>query len=342
MNQRPRTTIVGAGNISLSVHLPVFKRLGVDVQTIIDPSPVALKRAHRFFPQATYLSRIEPDAHGNECVLIASPTALHAEQVEHYLRAGAHVLCEKPLATDAAVATTLVKLAQEKNAVLRVGYVRRYHEASQTIKLMIADQRFGPLETITVVAGHQAAGLPASMMNPKLAGGGVTIDFGVHVLDSLRFWLDEPLHLRSYADNNLGGIESDSYIQLHGTHKGQTIPIDVQLSRTIDLGYVALVVFREAMVRYEFDTGYALHVLPRQQPPTSASPYARLEQVAPPTDAYAYFARQWQDFESSITGQKSALADLGSAVEVTRLVAEAYGKRQPLKFAFEELFSTPL
>lgn len=343
MTQRPPITILGAGNITVSVHLPILKRINANVQTIIDPNAAARQRAHRFFSQASLLTEIPKNFDGAGCVLIASPTALHAEQVEQYLLAGYHVFCEKPLATEGQTAQRLVHLATEKKRVLQVGYVRRYHEASQALKAMIANQRFGPLEKIVIQAGHQAAGLPASMMNPKLAGGGVTIDFGVHVLDSVRFWLSAPLKITNYADNSSGGIESDAIIQLESTVNDHTVPIIAQLSRTIDLGYVALAVFRDAIVRYEFDTGYVLHVMPRHQPITGTeTPYARLEQLAPPTDAYTYFARQWQDFESSINGQVSTLPDLDDAIEVTSLVTTAYSQRQPLNFEFEQLFTTPL
>lgn len=295
-----------------------------------------------FFPKAAILDQPRDTQQEHQAVLIASPTALHAQQTEHYLRSNCHVFCEKPLATDGDTAQRLARLAEEKHRVLRVGYVRRYHEASQTLKTMIANQRYGPLERIVVQAGHQAAGLPASMMNPQLAGGGVTIDFGVHVLDSLRFWVNAPLEIVRYEDNAAGGIESDAIIELGSSVGGQSVSLFAQLSRTIDLGYVALAVFRDAIVRYEFDTGYTLHVLPRQQSATEPTPFARLEQVAPPTDVYTYFARQWQDFEASINGQPSPLTDIDSAVEVTRLVATAYAQRQPLRFDYEQLFSLPL
>ena len=92
---------------------------------------------------ATDLARLleRPDVEG---VVICSPTDLHADQTEHALRAGKHVLCEIPLATSLADVDRLVALADQVDRRLMVCHTERYYQALLEARRRIASGALHP------------------------------------------------------------------------------------------------------------------------------------------------------------------------------------------------------
>lgn len=81
-----------------------------------------------------------------QAVAVATPIAAHAEIVHALLSAGKHVLCEKPLAENAATAFELSKLAATKSVQLITGYIYLYHPAYQELKKKLAGQKISRVE----------------------------------------------------------------------------------------------------------------------------------------------------------------------------------------------------
>src|SRR5918997_5312481 len=81
---------------------------------------------------------------GIEAVIICSPTDLHAEQTEHALRAGKHVLCEIPLATSLAETDRLIDLAERSDLRLMVCHTQRYGAALIEARRLIASGELRP------------------------------------------------------------------------------------------------------------------------------------------------------------------------------------------------------
>ncbi|MBN2207131.1 MAG: Gfo/Idh/MocA family oxidoreductase, partial [Candidatus Aminicenantes bacterium] len=130
---------------------------------------------------------------GLEAVIAAAPNKLNTEIAAAALERGCHVLCEKPLGRTAEEAARLNLAAAEARRVLKTGFNHRYHPALRTAKALVESGRLGPLYHIRGVYGH--GGRPGYenewRADPKLAGGGVLIDQGVHVVDLSRWFLGE-------------------------------------------------------------------------------------------------------------------------------------------------------
>jgi predicted dehydrogenase len=109
------------------------------------------------------------------------------------LRAGKHVLCEKPMGRNAAEAGEIAAAAHAAGRVLKVGFTLRFHPAIRHAHHLCAQGEFGRLFFIRAIYGH--GGRPGYEEewrgNPDLAGGGELLDQGVHLLDLSRWFLGD-------------------------------------------------------------------------------------------------------------------------------------------------------
>jgi len=107
------------------------------------------------------------------------------------LRAGKHVLCEKPLGRNATEAADVAAAAREAGRVLKVGFTLRFHPAIRRAHDLVGQGDLGPLFSVSAIYGH--GGRPGYDKewrgNPELAGGGELLDQGVHLLDLSRWFL---------------------------------------------------------------------------------------------------------------------------------------------------------
>jgi predicted dehydrogenase len=116
-----------------------------------------------------------------DAVVICTPNALHVPQAGAALRAGRHVLVQKPLALDPAGARATIALAEQLGRLLLVDYSYRFLE---TVELLSRAQPLvGPIRSVRA-AFHNVHGPGRSWsFDPSQSGGGALVDLGVHLLD---------------------------------------------------------------------------------------------------------------------------------------------------------------
>ena len=160
----------------------------VDLVALIEPQADALDLAAQLAPKAArHVSVADGLAHaGLEAVLVAAPTPKHPEIVAAALDTGLHVLCEKPLALDVAVAQELGALATERGLVLQVGFWRRFAPPWRQAKARIDAGEIGTPIYLRL-AQWDADPPPPEFCDPAVSGG-LAVDCGVHEFD-LAEWL---------------------------------------------------------------------------------------------------------------------------------------------------------
>ncbi|MFN8374078.1 MAG: Gfo/Idh/MocA family oxidoreductase [Anaerolineae bacterium] len=128
-----------------------------------------------------------------DIVSVCLPNALHAPASIAALEAGAHVLCEKPLATSTAEAQAMVDAASRSGKRLTVCYNYRYRADSQWIYNMVHSGALGKILHVSA-SWRRETGIPGwGLFGDKaMSGGGAMIDLGVHVLDLALWMLDFP------------------------------------------------------------------------------------------------------------------------------------------------------
>lgn len=133
-----------------------------------------------------------------DAVYVATPVAMHAPQTIAALRAGKHVLCEKPVAMSYPEAQEMVRVGQETNRILGVAYYRRTYPKVQRARQLIADGAIGK-PVLAEISCHAwfdfADGHRAWLIDPKMAGGGPLYDIGSHRIDLLNYFFGTPLRV---------------------------------------------------------------------------------------------------------------------------------------------------
>ena len=124
-----------------------------------------------------------------DAVYIATPNALHADQVVAAAEAGKHVLCDKPLATTVADAGRAVAACEAAGVRLGITFQTRNHEGMGDIRDLLAAGGIGSVRLVQVSLGTGRKLPQGWRTDPALAGVGVMHNLGVHAYDLLRFLL---------------------------------------------------------------------------------------------------------------------------------------------------------
>lgn len=126
------------------------------------------------------------DAGQFDAVLIASPTATHADFTVRAARAGLPVLCEKPVSLDAAeAARAAAELAKIPGARVQIGFNRRFDPGHAELARRVGDGDIGHLEQLSITS--RDPGLPP--LDYLRASGGIFRDMMIHDFDMARFVL---------------------------------------------------------------------------------------------------------------------------------------------------------
>jgi predicted dehydrogenase len=164
-----------------------------EVVAIADPSPQMCSEAQSAAPGAVVFDSFEgllsADLDG---VVIATPSALHAEQSIAALERGLAVFCQKPLGRTAEEARRVVEAARERDLLLSVDFSYRFTEAVQRIRERIASGEIGRVYAADLVF-HNAYGPDKDWFyDPQRSGGGCVMDLGIHLVDLALWVLDFP------------------------------------------------------------------------------------------------------------------------------------------------------
>ena len=144
MAHRTQAVIVGVGMIG-SVHVAAIRGVGATVRGVVGSTPsrsAALADAWDVPVRYPDLAAVLADD-AVDVVHICTPNALHADQAAAALRAGKHVVCEKPIATSLADAHGLASLAAETSRTFAVPFVYRYHPLVREIRARRENGEFG-------------------------------------------------------------------------------------------------------------------------------------------------------------------------------------------------------
>jgi len=174
-------------------------------------------------------------AWGPDAVLVTSENARHRELVELAAAHGAHILCEKPLATTWADGLAAVAAAQEAGVLLMMAFPVRFASAFARLR---ADYQAGRLGEVISFRGTNNGKLPAErawFADPALAGGGAFADHVVHVADLIEALTEaEPVSVSAVANRVLhsgrAGAETAGLV-LVGYDNGAIAAIDCSWSR---------------------------------------------------------------------------------------------------------------
>ena len=124
-----------------------------------------------------------------QCVYVATPVNLHAEQTIAAAEAGKHVLCEKPMAIDAAQCDRMIAACQANGVRLGIAYYRRFYPVVVRVKSIVRSGEIGEAVFAQMNAFEWFDPQPdhprSWLLDRVRAGGGPMMDFGCHRLEVL-------------------------------------------------------------------------------------------------------------------------------------------------------------
>lgn len=194
---KTKVAVIGCGCIADSGHIPAYlncenAEIKYFCDAILEKSQAEVDRHGCGIAVADYKIILEDDE--VEAVSICTPNLMHSTIAIDCLRAGKHVLCEKPAARVYSEALEMQKVQHETGKILNIGVVNRFHGAVNKIRDMILSGAVG--DVYHVVANFRAQrsipGLGGAFTTKAIAGGGTLIDWGVHRLDIIMYCTGDP------------------------------------------------------------------------------------------------------------------------------------------------------
>ena len=195
--EKVRIGIIGCGGIANAKHLPSLKALGSEVE-IVYFCDIIRERAETAAKQygtpdakvcTDYKELLEDKT--IDVVHVCTPNRSHSFITIDALESGKHVMCEKPMAINAAEAKKMVDAAKRTGKKLTIGYQNRHRPDSLYVKQEAENGTFGEVYYAKATAIRRRA-VPTwgVFMNEYEQGGGPLIDIGTHALDLTMWCMD--------------------------------------------------------------------------------------------------------------------------------------------------------
>ncbi|MEX2416252.1 MAG: Gfo/Idh/MocA family oxidoreductase [Paenibacillaceae bacterium] len=229
--KKVKVAIIGCGSIAIHRHVPEYAdNASVDIVAFCD---LRIERADELaekYGGAAYtdykkmLRDLEIDA-----VSVCLPNALHAPVTIDAAEAGCHVLCEKPMATNAQEALDMIKAAKDHNVLLMIGHNQRMMPPHVKAKEILQTGELGRVISFRTAFGHGGPenwsidGADSWFFRKEEAYVGAMGDLGVHKADLIRWMLDdEVVEVSAFVENldKTGSTVDDNAVCLFRMGKG--------------------------------------------------------------------------------------------------------------------------
>ncbi len=239
------TVVVALGYAARTFHLPLVRaEAGLRLVGIVSGDEGKRGEISQSMGLTAYASLAE--ALGDErveLVVIASPHVAHAEQAVAALRAGRHVVVDKPMCLRVEEADRMYRAARESGRMLSVFHNRRWDGGHLALKEAMRCGALGELRSLELSMNRHGLSRKSRWRNEAGEAGGRLVDLGIHLMDEALQLLDEPIASvttfmqRDWAEAD---VESHCTVVLR-TVSGRHATLDVgSLTRHVKPAYVAV------------------------------------------------------------------------------------------------------
>jgi UDP-N-acetylglucosamine 3-dehydrogenase len=177
MSDKLKAGVIGVGSMGKN-HARVYSEMGVLNGIADSMEAVAKPLAEKFGVDyyADYSEMLKTDI---DAVTVATPTNTHFKLAMDAIKAGKHVLVEKPICFSIEEAEGIVKAAEKEGVVLAVGQIERHNPVVKFARDSIEAGKFGDI--VSIVARR------VSTMPGRIRDVGVLMDLGIHDIDVIRY-----------------------------------------------------------------------------------------------------------------------------------------------------------
>ena len=258
-----------------------------------------------------------------DAVIVSTPPSLHAEMTIAALRAGKHVLCEKPLARTTEECRAMMAAAQESGRFLATGFNYRFYPSVLKARELLDGGAIGNVVQIRSYTGYSATAHNHPWLHDaEVMGGGSLRDNGIHLLDLTCYFLGDVAEMQGATSGlvwNFPGCEDNGCVVLRNRRGAMATAqatwnewrgYRFQIEITGERGVIELSCF--PMIVRAFST-------PPQGKPQRRSWYFPMVHVMEHLRSYRWvvvesFLREFEEFEKAARGERSMVATGGDGL----------------------------
>jgi len=192
-----RTAVVGVGKIAQIAHLPVLKKMdSVELVAVCDVDEKKMAHIIKKFEVPHWYNLVDEmlEHEKIDALHICTANYYHYPMALMALRKGIHVFVEKPLALDVVHAQKIAQTAKDTDCVVMVGMQHRFRDDVQILKEFLSNNELG--ELFFFKSGWLKKWSKELQLGWELqkqySGGGVLMDFGIHLIDMLLYLTGMP------------------------------------------------------------------------------------------------------------------------------------------------------
>lgn len=339
-----RIGLVGTGSIS-NMHMAGYKALEAQGKVeLVAACDINYERAkawaEKYGFKEVYSDHTEMLKKSDiDAISVCTWNNGHARITIDALRAGKHVLCEKPPAMTVEEALEMQKAEQESGKLLMIGFVRRFGDNAQLVK-EFSDKGFFGQVNFSKICVTRRCGCPLGWFaNSKLSGGGPLLDNGVHLIDLVRYLTGRPKAVSCYAMtyNNMGsrtnikGVEryhsvdpsdfndvEDLAVGMVKFDNGMSMSLEFSYSEELEEGKIGVEIYGSkggAIVEPHLTlmtemNDYLVNIVPQIDHPTF--------------DFDKCFKEEIEHFVDSVNGETECRNRIDDGVELMRIITGMY------------------
>lgn len=215
--------LMGYGFAGATFHAPVIEHCGAPAERPNDPyarlAAIATSqpaKALADYPKARAVQNLDAllALDDIECVVIATPNDTHFDMAAKVLRAGKHVVVDKPVTLSAAEAATLARLAHERNLVFAPFHNRRWDGDFLTVRQLLAKGTLGRVAHYESHFDRFRPQVRERWREQASRGGGLLFDLGPHLIDQALVLFGPPETVYATVKVHRDGAGAADYVHL--------------------------------------------------------------------------------------------------------------------------------
>lgn len=230
VRKRVRIGVIGCGAIARIYHLPALMACPATKGGVVlaDPEETRRRELAEEYGITTGVADYRKLVDQVDGVIVATPPTSHYEIAKWFLQQRKHVLCEKPLTESFSEAQELVTIAREAGVGLAVNQTRRFFPSYKKIRELLDARAIGDVQGMTYHDGIEFDWPAASPHHFARGARGAWSDTGIHLLDTLVYWMGSDLQLAESLNDSAGGPEAMATVRLAA---GQGATLEIKVSR---------------------------------------------------------------------------------------------------------------
>lgn len=266
--EKLRVGVIGCGSIARHRHLPEYAaNPHVEIVAVCDiVEERAIEMAEKYGAKAYTDYEKLLDAQETDVISVCLPNYLHAPVTISALKAGNHVLCEKPMATSRDEALAMIQAAKESGKKLMIAHNQRFVASHKKAKALLESGELGKVYSFKTTFGHPGPegwsidGRNSWFFDKKRAFIGALGDLGVHKADLIRYLLGEVQEVGAFVDTSAkqGADVDDNAVCILRMANGAMGTLAASWSYVSGDDNSTVIYTENAVVRLEDDPNYSL------------------------------------------------------------------------------------